>query len=170
MKPQKIPTMLMNEKTVWSRVDTNTTSERFDERRNASEWLASSRKSLNHNIEGSKAMMNPSNVDQAKGAQKMDFYERVWSDDAYRARLEQDPKSALAEIGWNIPEGIDVRIAFDTDDVKHFHIPQAPAEGEVSDGELLSAHGGTTPLCVTAAVVVSAGGSAAGSYFLSKAV
>jgi Nitrile hydratase, alpha chain len=73
-----------------------------------------------------------------------DFVNRVWKDDAFRARLESDPKSALAELGGKVADGVELKVVFDTDKVKYLHIPSSPPEGEISDSDLMGAHGGLT--------------------------
>jgi Nitrile hydratase, alpha chain len=80
------------------------------------------------------------------------FLNMVWTDAAYRARLEKDPKAALEEIGGHVPDGIDIRVVHDTDKVKYLHIPSPPPEGEISDQDLLNAQGGTTWFCASAVV------------------
>ncbi|MEX0347909.1 MAG: nitrile hydratase subunit alpha [Paracoccaceae bacterium] len=79
---------------------------------------------------------------------KTEFLDKVWSDDAYRARLQEDPKSALIELGSHIPEGVDIECVMDTDTVKYLHIPAAPSAREISDRDLMDAQGGTTPVCI----------------------
>lgn len=48
---------------------------------------------------------------------------RVWSDDAYKARLLADPRSALSEMGFTFPEGSDIKVLEDSDTVKHLVVP-----------------------------------------------
>lgn len=116
-------------------------------------------------------MNNQQSAAPSPEAQKMALYSKVWSDDDFRAALEQDPKAALAQIGYQVPDNLEVRVVVDTENTKYFHIPEAPAEGEISDGELMHANGGTTPVCaVISAGVVTAVGSGVGSYYLSDAL
>ncbi|MEX0347907.1 MAG: nitrile hydratase subunit alpha [Paracoccaceae bacterium] len=86
---------------------------------------------------------------------KAAFLDRVWNDDAYRARLQEDPKAALTELGGDVPDGLDIRCVMDTDKVKYLHIPEAPPEGEISDEDLLQAQGGTTIICGVTAITVT---------------
>ncbi|MEX0347908.1 MAG: nitrile hydratase subunit alpha [Paracoccaceae bacterium] len=90
---------------------------------------------------------------KTKQAQKARFLDRVWSDDAYRARLQDDPRSAIAELGGEVPEGVEIRCVMDTDSVRCLHIPTAPHAGEISDRDLMEAQGGTTVTCLSAFVV-----------------
>ncbi|MDP5215729.1 nitrile hydratase subunit alpha [Ruegeria sp. 2205SS24-7] len=90
-----------------------------------------------------------------KEIQKARFLDKVWSDDAYRARLQADPRAALTEIGGTVPDNVNVRCVMDTDKVKYLHIPEAPPEGEISDEDLVQAQGGTTILCGVTAITVT---------------
>ena len=85
---------------------------------------------------------------------KEDFLNKVWSDPMYRAKLEDDPKSILADMGKKVPENMEIRVVSDTDNVKYLHIPSAPPEGEISDDDLLGVQGGTTPLCLSIAATI----------------
>ena len=94
-------------------------------------------------------------------AAKTELFNRAWTDDAFAARLESDPKAVLAELGGQVGDDVEIRVVRDTEAVKHLHIPAAPSEGEVTDGDLLGAQGGSTPLCYVAVVTAAAatGGS-----------
>ena len=84
-----------------------------------------------------------------------DFLNKVWSDPAYRAKLEDDPKAALAEMGGEIPDGLEIKVVSDTDRVKYLHIPSAPPEGEIFDEDLMGAvHGGSLPISPTPLLTV----------------
>jgi hypothetical protein len=37
---------------------------------------------------------------------------RSWNDEAYKQRLSDNPMEALAEVGWEVPAGTDVKVAF----------------------------------------------------------
>ena len=80
----------------------------------------------------------------AANAMKEEFLTRAWSDAAFRARLEENPKAVLAEMGAAVPEGVEVKIVQDSANVKYLHVPAAPAEGRVGDEELAGAQGGMT--------------------------
>lgn len=77
------------------------------------------------------------------------FLDRVWSDEAFAARLESDPKSAMAEYFGDMPEDLEVKVVRDTPGVKHLHIPATPVEGEIDESDLMGAQGGTTNACIT---------------------
>ena len=61
---------------------------------------------------------------------------RAWSDGGYKARLVSDPASVFEEAGLDVPEGLDVRVVEDTPGVRHFVLPLAPGEGELSEEAL----------------------------------
>ena len=84
---------------------------------------------------------------------QVDFLNKVWTDEAFRARLDRDPKAALKELGGQVPDDIEIRVVHDTDTVKHLHIPAAPSEGEISDEDLMNAQGGSTWWCASGFVV-----------------
>ncbi|MDP5216898.1 NHLP leader peptide family RiPP precursor [Ruegeria sp. 2205SS24-7] len=90
--------------------------------------------------------MKPMNKNSAE-AQKAAFFEKIWNDDAFARALEANPRAALAEFGNNLPENVDIRVVRDTEKVKYLHIPAVPVDMELSDADLISAQGGTTPLC-----------------------
>ena len=68
----------------------------------------------------------------------------MWTDEAFRARLESDPKAVLKEMGGQIPDDVQIKVVRDSDRVKYLHIPSPPPEGEISDADLEKAKGGTT--------------------------
>lgn len=53
--------------------------------------------------------------------------ERVWTDDAFAARLEQNPMEALQSIGMAIPAGIKLKVVVQKRDRIYFTIPPARA-------------------------------------------
>lgn len=61
---------------------------------------------------------------------------KAWIDEEFRARLIEDPRSVLAEFGFDTPEGVEIRVLEDTDKVRHLTIPASPAE-ELEDEELV---------------------------------
>lgn len=61
-------------------------------------------------------------------------------DKEFRARVEADPKAALAEKGVEVPAE-DVRVAVDKEDNLHVVVPTDP-NGEMSDEELKMVSGG----------------------------
>lgn len=66
---------------------------------------------------------------------------RCWKDEAFKERLLADPAGVLATEGVDIPEGVTVQVAVDTEDVRTLVIP-APPRATLSDAELEAAVGG----------------------------
>ena len=53
---------------------------------------------------------------------------RAWSDEAFKQRLLADPIAVFNENGLTVPEGMQVRIMEDRDDVRHLPLPMKPTE------------------------------------------
>ncbi|MDP5216129.1 hypothetical protein Q5Y75_02765 [Ruegeria sp. 2205SS24-7] len=89
------------------------------------------------------------------------IYERAWTDKAFNARLERNPKAAIEEIVGKLPQNMEFKVVRDTTYTKYLSIPAAPAEGEVSDEDLVGANGGSlswvmaSVMLTTAVVAVS---------------
>ena len=66
---------------------------------------------------------------------------KCWGDEVFKERLLADPAATLKAEGVQVPEGITVNVAVDTEDVRTLVIPLAPA-GAMSDGELTAVAGG----------------------------
>jgi len=66
---------------------------------------------------------------------------KCWEDEAFKARLLADPAATLAAEGMQVPEGITVNVAVDTEDVRTLVIPLPPT-GELSDAALDTVDGG----------------------------
>ncbi|WP_372574598.1 hypothetical protein [Ruegeria jejuensis] len=88
-------------------------------------------------------------------AQKHALFQRVWRDEAFARALEANPRAALAESGYALSADVDIRVVRDTRNVKYLHIPVAPAEGEVTEADLMGVQGGTSPFCVTAVATLT---------------
>lgn len=61
-------------------------------------------------------------------------------DPEYRARMQADPKAALAEAGVDVGD-CEVRVVVDTDEVRHMVLPLDP-NGDLADERLSSVAGG----------------------------
>ncbi len=61
---------------------------------------------------------------------------KAWSDEAFKAKLMNDPHAALNEAGVEIPAEVTVKVAENTADTIHLVLPQAPVEGVLSDENL----------------------------------
>lgn len=60
-----------------------------------------------------------------------ELLQRVWEDDALKARLKADPCAVLTEMGIPVPEGVELRVVEDTETIKHLPLPPfvGPAAG-----------------------------------------
>jgi len=67
---------------------------------------------------------------------------RAWNDEAFKARLLSDPRAVLTEAGVEVPAGVTVKAVENTKDTLNLVVPQAPAEGEISDEDLERVSGG----------------------------
>ncbi len=72
-----------------------------------------------------------------------------WSDDEYKSRLLDDPRSVLAEAGFDVPEGVGVSVRDSGPDMIDLVIPPAPAgiDGEIGDESLEGLVGGMCVAC-----------------------
>ncbi len=69
---------------------------------------------------------------------------RAWTDDAYRAKLLNEPHAALAEVGIEVPAGVTIKVVENTADTLHVVLPMAPeGAAELSDEALEKAAGGS---------------------------
>lgn len=69
---------------------------------------------------------------------------RAWSDADFKARLLDDPASALSEAGVTVPAHVSVKVFENTSDTFHIVLPEAP-ENELSDEDLEKVSGGLFP-------------------------
>jgi len=60
---------------------------------------------------------------------------RCWEDEAFEARLLADPAATLAAEGAQVPEGVNVNEAIDTEGVRTLVIPLRPT-ADLGDAEL----------------------------------
>jgi hypothetical protein len=68
---------------------------------------------------------------------------KAWLDEGFKARLLSDPMATLKEEGVEIPPGVEVRVAVDTDKIRHLLLPMKPAGEELSDAQLADVAAGT---------------------------
>ena len=82
--------------------------------------------------------------------QLADLFAACWKDEALKQRFMSDPKAVLAEYGMDVPDGMDVNVVENTDNMVHITMP-APASGsmDLSDEELSNAAGGTIGLVLS---------------------
>ena len=69
------------------------------------------------------------------------FVQEFHSDPELRARCESDPHGVLAENGFEVPLGYDLRFVADTADVHHFVLPPDP-NASLEDDDLDMVVGG----------------------------
>lgn len=67
---------------------------------------------------------------------------RAWSDDAYKARLQEDPASVLKDAGIDIPPDINLKVVENTSSIRHIVLPAPPPEGELAEEDLERVAGG----------------------------
>ena len=73
---------------------------------------------------------------------------RAWTDADYKAKLLGDPRSALADVGIEVPAGVNVNVTEADPENVHLVLPPAP-EGEISDEALQTATGGFSACACT---------------------
>ena len=66
---------------------------------------------------------------------------KCWEDEAFKEKLLADPAATLKAEGVQLPEGVTVHVAIDTDDTRTLVIPPPPV-GELSDADLSGLAGG----------------------------
>jgi hypothetical protein len=73
---------------------------------------------------------------------------KVWKDPKFRSKLLEDPKTALNEMGIDIPKNIDVRVIEDDKTTVTFVILPAPLHAtEMEEIELRKVAGGSEVAC-----------------------
>ena len=81
---------------------------------------------------------------------------RAWSDDAYKQRLQTDPKSVLAEQGIAVPAGVAVQVHEATAEVMHLVLPPPPSD-QLDLDRLDQVAGGTDNIGVTSCMSLIGG-------------
>ena len=66
---------------------------------------------------------------------------KVWTDETYKARLFANPRAAMREVGFEVPEGIEVQVVEETEKKWVVFLPPRP-EGELSEEQLQAVAGG----------------------------
>lgn len=59
----------------------------------------------------------------------------VWADEDLKRRLIADPASVLQEYGIEVPQGVELNVVEDTDQVRHLILPPSPSD-DLSDEDL----------------------------------
>ena len=60
---------------------------------------------------------------------------RAWADEAFKARLLENPGAVLREHGIEVAPGVRIDVVEDSSEVRHFVLPASPV-GELSEEEL----------------------------------
>ena len=66
---------------------------------------------------------------------------KVWTDDSYKARLFSNPRAAMRELGFTVPEGIEVQVVEETEKKWVVFLPPRP-DGQLSEQQLEAVAGG----------------------------
>ena len=66
---------------------------------------------------------------------------KAWSDPAFMARLKKDPRSAMKEVGIDLPANVNLEVIENTAAKSYLVIPSKPA-GELSESDLDRVAGG----------------------------
>ena len=61
---------------------------------------------------------------------------KAWANEAFKKRLTDSPLEVMKEEGFNIPEGVKVRILEDSESEVHLVIPSRPSSEEMSEQDL----------------------------------
>ena len=67
---------------------------------------------------------------------------RVWSDEAFKTRLQEDPAAILKEAGIDVPSDVSLKVVQNTATVRHIVLPAPPPEGELAEDDLERVAGG----------------------------
>lgn len=70
---------------------------------------------------------------------------KCWEDEAFKERLVADPAATLAEEGLEIPKGVTVNVAVDSEGMRTLVVPRPPSRG-VPDEALDQVLGGGFPI------------------------
>ncbi len=62
--------------------------------------------------------------EEAKAFQRI--IAKAWMDDEFKGRLTSDPATVLREEGIEVPQGVELKIVENTDEVVHFVLPGKP--------------------------------------------
>ena len=84
---------------------------------------------------------------EEQGKQYGQLIAKAWSDEEFKARLLANPKDAMAEVGMDAPEGVEIEVVESTQEKAYLVIPPKP-DGELSDDDLDKVSAG---FCVPAA-------------------
>ncbi len=80
-----------------------------------------------------------SNSDVQQEMQKI--IARCWADPEFKASLLSKPKDTLKSMGYQLTDGVEIRVFENTPSIVNFVLPQLP-KGEISDEALDAVNGG----------------------------
>ena len=87
---------------------------------------------------------------KTKQAIENQIYEKALKDDAFRAELLKDPKSAIEnEMGVKLPDNVNIHINENTASDIYLSIPAKSSSEQLTDAELTGVAGGWTPCVCT---------------------
>jgi hypothetical protein len=69
---------------------------------------------------------------------------KAWSDTAYKSRLLQNPRAALAEVGITAPPELELKVVENSNRLVYLVLPPPPS-GELSEESLALVAGGWIP-------------------------
>ena len=78
--------------------------------------------------------------------QRAEIVARVWEDPEYKKRLLADPKAALAEMGVEVPDSVDLKVVETTPSQSYFVLPPEPSS-DLTEEELEMVAGGMGAPC-----------------------
>ena len=70
---------------------------------------------------------------------------KAWADETFKNRLLSNPSAVFQEVGLEVPQGVQVRVVENTDQILHLTLPAKPSTDELSEDELKSVAGGLSP-------------------------
>ena len=79
---------------------------------------------------------------EERGKQYGQLVAKAWSDEGFKARLLTNPKAAMAEVGMDAPEGVEIEVVESTQEKAYLFILPKPPVGELSDEDLDKVSGG----------------------------
>lgn len=52
-----------------------------------------------------------------------DIVAKYYGDPDFKAKMEADPTATLQAEGWKVPEGVSIKLLFDTGNIRHVVLP-----------------------------------------------
>jgi hypothetical protein len=71
-----------------------------------------------------------------------ELFARCWKDEAFRKRFKSEPAAVLDEEGFDVPEGIKVKVIENSPNEMNIVLPANPESMELSDSEMDQVAGG----------------------------